>query len=85
MIDLLTIAQIGISCFGCAAFLLVTQESRRLQIAGVVCGIISNPFWWLMVVVTGQWFSIPIHLVYTFGWYSKAWRLWKSRKRLEID
>lgn len=75
---MLLAAQIGISIFGCAAFLLVTRDSRKLQIAGVVFGILSNPFWWLMVIATEQWLTIPLHAAYTYGWYSKAYRLWKA-------
>ena len=74
----LTIAQIGMSVFGCLGFLLVTREERRAQVAGVVCGLLSNPFWWIMVVATEQWITVPLHLAYTYGWYSKAFRLWKT-------
>jgi hypothetical protein len=73
-------AQIGISVFGCAAFLMVTRETRRLQIAGTICGLLSNPFWWMMVIATEQWVTIPLHLAYTYGWWSKAYRLWSSRE-----
>lgn len=76
---MLTIAQIGISVFGCAAFLMVTRDSRKFQVAGAICGLVSNPFWWMMVVSTQQWLTIPVHLAYTYGWVSKAYRLWKSR------
>lgn len=79
---MLTIAQIGISIFGCAAFLLVTRESRRAQVLGVVFGLCSNPFWWMMVVATEQWITIPLHAAYTYGWLSKAWRLrWPPNTR----
>ena len=74
----LTIAQIGISAFGCLGFLLVTQEERKYQAAGVVCGLLSNPFWWIMVIATEQWITVPLHLAYTYGWLSKAWRLYSS-------
>lgn len=76
---MILVAQIGISIFGAAAFLLVTQESRKLQVWGVICGLVSNPFWWLMVIETKQWITIPVHCLYTFGWWSKAFRLWMSR------
>lgn len=75
----LQIAQLGISIFGLAAFLLVTQESRRAQMWGTIFGLLSNPFWWLMVVTTEQWLTVPVHLGYTWAWWSKAWRLWRSR------
>ena len=73
---LLTIAQIGISIFGCTAFLFVTRETERDQKIGTILGLISNPFWWLMMVVTAQWITIPVHLMYTYGWVRKAYVLW---------
>lgn len=79
MVDLLTIAQVGLSVFGSAGFLLVTQEGRRPQVLGVACGLMANPFWWAMVVATEQWLTVPLHLLYTWAWWSKAWRLWTSR------
>ena len=72
---MLEIAQIGITVFGVAAFLLVTRDSRRAQIIGTVCGLLANPFWWLMVISTEQWLTVPVHAADTFGWVSKAWRL----------
>ena len=52
--EMLFVAQIGMSVFGCTAFLLVTRESRRLQVYGTICGLIANPFWWMMVVATDK-------------------------------
>lgn len=76
---LLDIAQIGIGIFGSAAFLLVTREEQGAQKAGVVLGLMSNPFWWLMVVSTGQWITITVHALYTYGWLRKAYMLWWRR------
>lgn len=82
---MLQIAQLGISLFGCVAFLLVLREEPRAQRWGVVFGLISNPFWWLMVVATAQWITIPLHCLYTYGWLRKAWKLriwqWSSGDR----
>ena len=72
-------AQLGISVFGVLAFLLVTREERRYQILGTVFGLISNPFWWMMVIATEQWLTVPVHLAYTYGWVSKAYRLYQQR------
>jgi hypothetical protein len=73
---LLDISQLGIAMFGSAAFLLVTREEPKAQKAGVVLGLVSNPFWWLMVVATSQWITIPLHVLYTYGWLRKAYVLW---------
>jgi hypothetical protein len=75
---MLTIAQIGISVFGVAAFLLVTRDDRKYQVLGTLFGLAANPFWWLMVIATEQWITIPVHVAYTWGWWSKALRLRKS-------
>jgi hypothetical protein len=59
--------------------MLVTSEQRNRQVAGTVFGIISNPFWWMMMVATEQWLTIPVHAVYTYGWVRLAYRLWRTR------
>ena len=69
-------AQMGMSVFGCAAFLLVLREEDKYQKLGVIFGLISNPFWWMMVIATEQWLTVPLHIAYTYGWYAKAYRLW---------
>lgn len=76
---LLDISQIGISLFGSAAFLLVTREETRLQKFGVALGLVSNPFWWMMVIATSQWLTLPVHVLYTYGWLRKAYVLWIRR------
>lgn len=80
----MTIAQLGITIFGCAGFLLVTRDCRKQQAVGVACGLIANPFWWIMVIHTQQWIAIPVHVAYTYGWYAKAFRLWRARN-LPVD
>tara|TARA_Y100000361_G_scaffold150813_1_gene167087 strand:- start:1140 stop:1376 length:237 start_codon:yes stop_codon:yes gene_type:complete len=69
------ISQIGIGVFGSTAFLLVTAERKKLQKLGVFFGLCSNPFWWMMVFVHDQYYTIPIHALYTFGWLKKAYHL----------
>jgi hypothetical protein len=75
---MLLIAQWGVSIFGCAAFLLILSEQRRHQVAGTICGLASNPFWWIMLIGTGQWGALPVHVCYTGGWIWKAWQLWRT-------
>jgi hypothetical protein len=76
---LFQISQLGISIFGASAFLCVTREERKFQIIGCTLGILSNPFWWLMVYITAQWITIPVHLLYTYGWIRKIIYLWRTR------
>ena len=75
----LEVAQIGISIFGSVAFLLVTRETTKAQKWGVVFGLCSNPFWWIMVFATHQYVTIPVHLLYTYGWLRKAYVLWGKK------
>ena len=70
------IYQIGISLFGATAFLLVTREEIKFQKLGVFFGLLSNPFWWIMVFSTEQYITIPVHLLYTYAWIRKAYVLW---------
>jgi hypothetical protein len=75
-LTLLDISQIGISLFGSAAFLAVTREETHWQKVGVTLGLLSNPFWWMMVIATAQWITLPVHALYTYGWLRKAYVLW---------
>lgn len=79
--DALTIAQIGVSVFGSVAFLLVLSEQKRRQKIGVIFGLISNPFWWWSVIATEQWMTVPVHMLYTFGWYHKAYNLFLRKPK----
>lgn len=72
----LQISNIFITLFGCPAFLLVIQDHVKLQKIGTILGFMSNPFWWWMMYLTCQWYTLPIHLLYTWGWFDKAYRLW---------
>ncbi len=73
---ILFVSQIGMSIFGCPAFLLVIREEKKYQKLGAIFGLLSNPFWWGMMIVTEQWWTIPIHLLYTYGWINKIYELW---------
>jgi len=78
-LTLLDISGIGISIFGVAGFLCVLREEKKYQKLGTILGLCSNPFWWLMVITTQQWMTIPVHLLYTYGWLNKAYVLWLKK------
>lgn len=80
MITPLQISNAGISIFGVAAFLLVLQDSTKLKKLGTILGIISNPFWWAMIIITDQWLTIPVHLCYTGGWIFNVYKLWFKKQ-----
>ena len=79
--SLLDISQMGITLFGVTAFLLVTREEIKYQKLGVIGGLLSNPFWWMMVVATEQWITITVHALYTYGWLRKGYVLWIRKNR----
>ena len=72
--------QLGISVFGALSFILVTQEGRRAQELGVIYGLIAIPFWYGAAIYTEQWLTVPMHMLYTYGWVSKAVRLYHKRR-----
>jgi len=72
---MLDVAQIGISVFGCTSFLLVLSENRKRQKIGAMLGLFSGLFWYTMMVCTGTYLMLPVHLMYTFGWAKKLFEL----------
>lgn len=72
-------AQVMISVFSSVGFVLVVRESRRLQTIGAVCGCIGVPFWWVTIIHTEMWYTLPIHTLYTWAWGDKLWRLLKTK------
>ncbi len=65
-------AQAGATIFGVPAFLYVTRETLRDQKIGTILGLVSNPFWWITMIFAQQWYMIPVHTLYTYGWIRKA-------------
>ena len=76
------ISQIGITIFAPASFLLVTREEEQLQKVGAVLGCIGIPFWFMMVFYTEQWITIPVHILYTYGWIRKCYVLFVQKEPL---
>lgn len=78
---LLDCAQIGISTFGVAAFLLVLGHDKKKQKIGAYIGLFSGVFWYTMMVLTSTWLMLPVHLLYTYGWSRKLFELRKIKLR----
>lgn len=58
------IAQIGVSVFGVMAILLVSKKNKW----GFVCGLLSQPFWFITTFHHRQWGVFFLTVVYTFSW-----------------
>ena len=81
----LDIAQLGIAIFGSISFLLILCEGKTQQKWGTALGLFSCPFWWTMAIVTNQWMTYPVHLLYTLGWLWKAYKLWLKKDAKVAD
>jgi len=82
--DALTIAQLGIGIFGALSFLFIIRNDEGSQKIGTILGIISNPFWWTMAIVTEQWITIPVHILFTYGYIHKTYVLWWRKKPMPL-
>ncbi len=58
------ISQIGINVFGIVAIVLVARKNKW----GFVSGLISQPFWFVMVYTSKQWGLLPICIIYLVSW-----------------
>lgn len=58
------IAEVGITVFGLAAIILVSVKSRW----GFVCGLASQPFWFVMLYTDEKWLVLGLSCVYTVSW-----------------
>lgn len=65
-----TLAQIGITLFGGTAIYLVGRRTRAMRRWGFVCGLISQPCWYLTMAANEQWLMLPVFAFYTYSWIS---------------
>jgi nicotinamide riboside transporter PnuC len=64
-------AQIGISVLGVAAIILVARKNKW----GFVCGLLTQPFWYITSWTHQQWGIFIISFAYTVSW-SYGFYLW---------
>lgn len=70
-----TIAQIGLTIFGCAAIWFVgRKESWRRW--GFIFGMLSQPFWFYTAWKHEQWGIFILCLWYTYSWGQGIWNFW---------
>ena len=85
MLDL--VSQLVISAFGAAAIFLSVRKQDRWRRWGVLCGLASQPAWYMQMVLHRQWGMFPVFTLYTLSWLSGIWTLWvlpwRERRRLE--
>jgi len=58
------ISQIGISIFGVLAIILVSRKNKW----GFVCGLASQPFWYITAYLNHQWGIMFLNVIYTGSW-----------------
>lgn len=65
-IDIL--AQSSASVLSGIGFVLIQFNNRTRRTIGTVCGALAQPSWWFTTVFHGQWFLIPVMILYVVGW-----------------
>jgi len=78
MIDWFT--QFGITLFGGTAIFLVGRKTRRVRRWGFVCGLLSQPCWYVQLALHSQWGMMPVYLFYTFSWIAGFWTHWIAKE-----
>ena len=72
MID--AISQIGIFVFGILSVILIAKKNKW----GIVCGLLSQPFWFATSILHHQWGISLINLVYTGSWVYAVYNWFKK-------
>jgi nicotinamide riboside transporter PnuC len=58
------VSQVGISVFGVLAIFLVSRKNKW----GFVCGLASQPFWYVTAYLNHQWGIMLLNVFYTGSW-----------------
>jgi len=74
MVDL--VSQIGIMIFGLSAVWLVTYKKENTRRWGYLCGLLSQPFWFITVIYHRQWVILISCMVYTLLWAKGFYNHW---------
>lgn len=64
MSNLELITQITIPVLGGSAIILVAKKNKW----GFVCGLASQPFWFLTAWINNQWGIFGVSIIYTVSW-----------------
>jgi len=70
------INQICIAVFGIAAVWLSQDSRPSLQKWASVFGLISQPFWYIAAIQTGQWGILILSVFYTIAWMRGFYNYW---------
>jgi hypothetical protein len=75
-----TISQIGIFVFGVSSAILIARKSKW----GIVCGLLSQPFWMMTSIYHNQWGVMMINVIYTVTWLYAAYNWFKKDKNKNV-
>lgn len=67
------IAQAGIAVFGPVAIFLANSKTSRWRFWGGICGLCSQPFWFLTTWQNQQWAIFVLSVFYTISWGRGVW------------
>ena len=71
-------SQIICAILGASAVILVGCKKHSLYRWGYLIGIINTPMWVFVEVWYGQWFLLPINILYLYGWIAGFRNNWKG-------
>lgn len=69
------VANVGIAVFGIASILLIARKNKW----GLVCGLLSEPFWFATAITNRQWGIVLLDIAYTVSWAYGCYK-WFSKK-----
>jgi len=75
MNNLLNISQAMIFLFGASAVWFVGRKEEWRK-WGYVCGLLSQPFWFFITIVKGEWFLFSLCLIYAYSWGQGFYNYW---------
>lgn len=79
MID--TISQAGIFLFGLSSVILIAKKSKW----GIICGLLSQPFWLATSILHNQWGITLINIIYTGTWIYAVYEWFKKDKKINAN
>lgn len=74
------LSQLIIGVFGSISFALAFCDSIKRQKIGVVMAVLIIPFWYITIIVTQQWFTLPLHISQSCVWLYKFYKLFLKNK-----
>lgn len=70
-----TFSQGIIFVLGVTAIILVSRKNKW----GFICGLLSQPFWFITTISNHQWPLVAMSVVYTVSWIYGVWQWFRPK------